>query len=365
MFYWNIWMVKNILIVYKKIFNNKMFNKFSSAPLFGYTNKYCRFFYSLFTKYIKLYTEMIHTSFFTNNYYKKKKFFNEISKVNVAIQLAGNSLKDLYFSSKIISKLNFSEINFNIGCPSFSAKKGKFGFYLSNNLKKIIDCLNVIKNASPDILLSIKHRINLFYSYNFLLDFVGNINLYTKCNYFIIHARSIVNNNYSIKKNLFSPLNYKLIYKLKKDLPHINIIINGNIKNLYDIDNHLKYVDGVMIGRWLYFNPLILLSIDIYFNNIFLNKKCNIDFLSKNNNLFWMNNNINFKIRNILYLLYKYINKNNIKPINILKHVVHIFYNINNASVLRKRILKSSNFFEKFNSYYDFEYYLFKNIIYY
>ncbi len=344
-----------------------MFNKFSIAPLLNYTDKHCRYFYSLFTNYLKLYTGMIHTSSFLYRYKKGNLSLNNILNVKVGIQFIGNNLKELYYSSKIVKKLNFSEINFNVGCPSLSAKYGNFGFYLSKNIKKVIDCLNSIRFGNPDILISLKHRINLLYSYNSLLDFVGNINLFTGCNLFIIHARSILKNNYSTRLNLKSLLNYNLVYKLKKDLPHINFVINGNIKNLYEINNHLKYVDGVMMGRNVYFNPLILFFIDKYFYNLNIGKYNYINKIN-NNNFFWINNKLNYNIRNIFYKIFFYIKKeiyiNNTKPINILKHIIHIFYNINYSSILRKRLLKSSLYFKYFNSYLDFEYFLFKDILY-
>ncbi len=339
-----------------------MFNKFSVAPLLNYTDKHCRYFYSLFTKCIKLYTGMVHVSSFLRRYKKNKLSFNYINTVPVAIQFAGSNRNYLYKSALIAKELNFSEINFNLGCPSLSAKFGKFGYYLSNDILKIINCLKSLQDGAPDLIISVKHRINC-YCYNSFLDFVGNISLFTSCKYFIIHARSVLKNNYSTKLNLSIPLlNYKYVYKLKKDLPHLNIVINGNINNLYDIEKHLKYVDGVMIGRGLYFNPLILFCINDYFCN-----KCVIpDYYDKyNNNCIFFNkkNKINFKIRLILFKIYLYVKIFKIKFEYVFNHIIYIFYKIDNANLFRKRLIMSLNYFNKFLCYSDFEYFLFKDFI--
>lgn len=58
------------------------------------------------------------------------------------------------------------------------------------------------------------------------------------------------------------PLNYDRVYQLKQDFPHLLISINGGIKTLEEIQQHLQFVDGVMIGREAYQNPSLLGYID-------------------------------------------------------------------------------------------------------
>lgn len=342
-----------------------MFKKILIAPLYNYTDRHCRFFYSLFTNYIKLYTGMIYSSYFIKNYKKNVFFLNNITNVPVVIQFIGNNCNHLYKSAKIARKLNFSEINFNLGCPSKSSYFGKMGFYLMSDIKNVINCINSLILGAKNIEVSIKHRINNNYCYNSLLDFVGNISLFTKCNSFIIHARSILKNNFSTKLNLKLPvLNYNYIYRLKKDLPHLNIILNGNLNNLIDIDYNLDYVDGVMIGRKVYFEPLILFDIDNYLKN----KKylLNLD-LNDKNRIFFYKGKINIKIRLIFLKLYLYIIKElhfyNTNPINIIKHVIHIFKGIKNASFFRKKLIYFSYNLNKFLCFNDFEFFLYKDYI--
>jgi tRNA-dihydrouridine synthase A len=54
------------------------------------------------------------------------------------------------------------------------------------------------------------------------------------------------------------PLKYHYVYRLKQDFPRLEIVINGGITSLPEIDLHLKNVDGVMIGRAAYSNPWFL-----------------------------------------------------------------------------------------------------------
>ncbi len=344
-----------------------MIKNFFVAPLYNYTDRHCRYFHSLFTKYIQLYTGMIHTSLFLKN--KKNIFFsNNIKNVKVAIQFIGNDCNSLYKSAKLVKKLNFSEINFNLGCPSTSSYFGNIGFFLMSNIKHVVKCVNSLSLGSSDnINISIKHRISDFNCYNSLLDFIGNISLFTKCKHFIIHARSIIKDNFSTKFNLKFPLlNYNFVYKLKKDFPHLNIVLNGNINNLLEAKNHLNYVNGIMIGRGIYFNPLFLFNIDNYLKNkknYLVNDFDNFN----NNNFFYKNNKISIKIRFIFFKLFLYtlkeINLNNVKPINIFRHVIYIFKNIRNASFLRKRLILASKNFKNFSCFYDFEKFLYAKYI--
>ena len=71
------------------------------------------------------------------------------------------------------------------------------------------------------------------------------------------------------KQNLnIPPLKYEYVYKLKKDFPNEQIIINGGISSTKEIRSHLQNVDGVMIGRAAYHTPYLLADIEKeIFNN--------------------------------------------------------------------------------------------------
>ena len=58
------------------------------------------------------------------------------------------------------------------------------------------------------------------------------------------------------------PLNYPLVYEVKRRFPELTIIINGGITTLAECRAHLQAVDGVMLGRAAYQNPELLLAVD-------------------------------------------------------------------------------------------------------
>ena len=87
---------------------------------------------------------------------------------------------------------------------------------------------------------------------------------------FIIHARKAMLGKFTPKQNLnIPPLKYDYVYKLKKDFPDDEIIINGGITSIKEINVHLKITDGVMIGRAAYHTPYLLAEIE---KEIFKNK---------------------------------------------------------------------------------------------
>ncbi len=345
-----------------------MKNNIFLAPLFKYLDLHSYYFYRLLMNDIYIYTGMMHTSSFLYNYKYYRIFLSQLNSKNTIIQFVGNNYKDLYKCIKLINIFKFREINFNLGCSSRRAKKCNFGVFLMNHCNIVIDCLNSIKEASniSNLIISLKHRTGLYnVSYNYLLDFIGNISLHTSCKKFIIHARNILKNNFSTYMNLNKPvLNYDIVYKLKKDLPYLNIIINGNIKNLFDIESHLLNVDGVMIGRGIYYNPLFLVAIKNYIiNNNYINS---YELDNFNQRLFFKNNKISKFIIFIFYKLYNYmiIQKNNCNNLfNIIKHIIYIFNNIKYAYIFKRRILNSINYFDNFNNYLDFIYFIFKGFI--
>ena len=104
-------------------------------------------------------------------------------------------------------------------------------------------------------------------SYEFLHNFVSIVSQSGVAT-FIIHARNGILKGLSPRQNRnIPPLKYDYVYKLKKDFPHLEIVINGGIKNLDQSETHLKSVDGVMIGRAAYENPFMLKDVDSRFFN--------------------------------------------------------------------------------------------------
>ena len=79
----------------------------------------------------------------------------------------------------------------------------------------------------------------------------------------IVHARVAILKGLSPRQNRnVPPLKYQNVYSLKKAFPDLEVVINGGIQNLDESLEHLKKVDGVMLGRAAYDNPMIVNEVD-------------------------------------------------------------------------------------------------------
>ena len=237
-------------------------HKFCIAPMMQYTDMHDRYLLRLISKKVFLYTEMIATGSLIYG-----KCFNQLDfnkeEHPVGVQLGGSDVKDLIECSKKCEQYGYDEINLNVGCPSDRVQKGKFGACLMLEPELVKDCLGGMKN-SVHIPISIKCRLGVDdnESYEFLHNFISIVKE-SGINIFIIHARNGILKGLSPRQNRnIPPLKYDYVYKLKKDFPDLEIIINGGIKSIEECHNHLSKVDGVMLGRSAYENPFILKNVE-------------------------------------------------------------------------------------------------------
>jgi tRNA-dihydrouridine synthase A len=134
----------------------------------------------------------------------------------------------------------------------------------------VADCLSKMQ-ASTRLPVTIKTRIGYdnVEDYENFFNFISIIKS-TGIKTFIIHARKAMLGKFTPKQNLnIPPLKYDYVYNLKKDFPNEEIIINGGIISVEEINDHLKKTDGVMIGRAAYHTPYFLADIE---KEIFKNK---------------------------------------------------------------------------------------------
>ena len=81
-----------------------------------------------------------------------------------------------------------------------------------------------------------------------------------------VHARKAWLQGLSPKQNRdIPPLDYPLVYRLKKQFPNLIIVLNGGLATLADALAQLPKVDGVMLGRAAYKTPYIMAQIDHLF----------------------------------------------------------------------------------------------------
>ncbi len=193
-----------------------------------------------------------------NKLLKFKKISNPVT-----LQLGGSNPNELSEACKISEDYGYKEINLNLGCPSKKVQKNKFGACLMQEPDLVARCIEAMTKAT-NLPITIKTRIgyNDVENFEFLKSFIQT----TKnagSQKFIIHARKALLKKLSPKENLnIPPLKYEFVYRLKDHFKNDEIIINGGIKSTNEIKDHLKKVDGVMIGRVIYHSPYFLAEIE-------------------------------------------------------------------------------------------------------
>ena len=239
-----------------------MIRRVSVAPMMDCTDRHDRYFLRLISKNVMLYTDMIVSEAIKRGDKKKLLSFN-LKEKPLALQIGGSSPKILAEATKIAENYGYDEINLNLGCPSKKVQKNKFGACLMKEPNLVAECVNEMKNATI-LPITIKTRIGIdnIEDYEYLKKFITIIkNAGVKT--FVIHARRAILNKLTPKQNLnIPPLNYNFVYKIKKDFPNDNIILNGGVDSINKIQAHLKNVDGVMIGRAAYHSPYFLAEVE-------------------------------------------------------------------------------------------------------
>ena len=241
----------------------------SVAPMMDCTDKHEIYFLSLISKNVHLYTEMIVANAIIRGDRNKLLSFKRIPN-SVTLQIGGSNPVELAEACKIAEDYGYTEINLNLGCPSKKVQKNKFGACLMQEPKLVADCIESMSKAT-NLPVTIKTRIgyNEVENFEFLKSFIVTTkNAGSKK--FVIHARKALLKKLTPKENLnIPPLKYDFVYKLKEFFKNDEIIINGGIKSIEDINLHLQKVDGVMIGRAIYHSPYFLADIE---REIFKNK---------------------------------------------------------------------------------------------
>ena len=236
--------------------------RLSVAPMMDWTDRHCRMFHRQITRHTWLYTEMVTTGAIIHGDKARHLDFSD-EEHPVALQLGGSEPEDLAKSAKLGEQWGYDEINLNCGCPSERVQRGAFGACLMAEPQLVADCVKAMRDA-VSIDVTVKHRIGIndVDSYDFVRDFVGTV-ADAGCQTFIVHARNAILTGLSPKENReIPPLRYAYAYQLKKDFPQLEIIINGGIRTLDEIDMHLLQVDGVMLGREAYHNPYLMADFD-------------------------------------------------------------------------------------------------------
>jgi tRNA-dihydrouridine synthase A len=181
----------------------------------------------------------------------------------VAVQLGGSEPRDLAESARICADFGYDEINLNVGCPSDRVQDGRFGACLMRDPDLVGDCVAAMKAAVP-LPVTVKCRLGVDdQDTEEALDRLTDAVTRAGADALTVHARKAWLQGLSPKENRdIPPLDYDRVYRLKRARPHLPVAINGGIGTIAQIREHLRHVDGVMLGRAAYQEPEILLAVD-------------------------------------------------------------------------------------------------------
>jgi tRNA-dihydrouridine synthase A len=234
--------------------------------MMDWTDRHCRYFMRLFTPSARLYTEMVTAAAIVHGDRDSLLRYDE-SEHPVALQLGGSDVDWMTTAATAAADFAYDEININVGCPSDRVQSGQFGACLMASPEIVAACYTAMRDK-VDVPITIKTRIGINDqdSYEFLTSFIEPL-IDAGCQMFVVHARIAILDGLSPKENrTVPPLNYDRVYRLKRDYPDIEIILNGGVRSLDQVDDILDKVDGVMIGRQAYQHPFFLAELENHLN---------------------------------------------------------------------------------------------------
>jgi tRNA-dihydrouridine synthase A len=232
------------------------------APMMDWTDRNCRFFHRQISQHTLLYTEMLTTGAVIHGDRDRLLGFSP-AEHPVAIQLGGSEPEQLAQAARIAEEWGYDEINLNCGCPSDRVQSGRFGACLMAEPELVARLVGAMREAVR-IPVTVKSRLAIdeLEEWPTIENFVKRVSA-AGCQRFIVHARKAWLQGLSPKENRdVPPLRYELVHRLKAEFPHLDISLNGGVKTLDAAAEHLRHVDGVMIGRAAYENPYILAEAD-------------------------------------------------------------------------------------------------------
>ena len=236
--------------------------RFCVAPMLDWTDRRCRAFHRTLSRRARLYTEMVTTGAVLHGDRERLLGFDP-AEHPVALQLGGSDPRDLAASARIGEDLGYDEINLNVGCPSDRVQSGRFGACLMREPELVADCMAAMIEAVA-IPVTLKCRIGVDdQEPEESLFRLVDLSAAAGVRVFAVHARKAWLQGLSPKENRdIPPLDYELVYRLKRDRPELTVVLNGGVGSLDEAEAHLQRVDGVMLGRAAYHDPELLGSVD-------------------------------------------------------------------------------------------------------
>ncbi len=243
--------------------NQITMTRFSVAPMMDWTDRHCRSLHRVLSSRALLYTEMVTSGAVVHGDREKLLGYDPVQHP-VALQLGGSDPAELAQAARIAEDYGYDEVNLNVGCPSDRVQSGRFGACLMREPDLVAECMAAIKDAVT-VPATVKCRIGVD-------DQDPEAALFTLVDAcaaagiegFVVHARKAWLKGLSPKENRdIPPLDYGLVYRLKRERPNLIIAINGGVPSVDAALEHLAHgVDGVMLGRAAYHEAGLLGEVD-------------------------------------------------------------------------------------------------------
>ncbi len=238
--------------------------RLSVAPMMDWTDRHCRYLHRLMSRRTLLFTEMVTAPALVRGGARHLLAFDP-AEHPVAVQLGGSDPAELAQAARMAADEGYDEINLNVGCPSDRVQSGCFGAVLMEQPGLVADCVAAMIAAQP-FEVTVKCRIGVDDQVpeEVLPAFIAAMRD-AGVRRMSVHARKAWLQGLSPKENReVPPLDYPLVYAMKREFPDMHLSINGGVGSLEEAQAHLAAgMDGVMLGRAAYHTPSdILLRAD-------------------------------------------------------------------------------------------------------
>ncbi|WP_274522537.1 tRNA dihydrouridine(20/20a) synthase DusA [Halorhodospira halochloris] len=226
----------------------------SVAPMMDWTTTHARYFLRMLAPRVRLYSEMVPVLALWHG--DPQRFLDyDPAEHPIALQLGGSSPEQLAYGSRLAAQWGYDEVNLNVGCPSGRVSAGRFGACLMLEPELVAECVQALHEGGIPVTVKTRIGVDDHDSYDYLHDFIARL-AEAGCSNFIVHARKAWLSGLSPKENReIPPLDYPRVHRLKRDFPHLEIVLNGGIASEEVLLEQFGYVDGVMVGREAFANP--------------------------------------------------------------------------------------------------------------
>ena len=235
----------------------------SVAPMMDWTDRHCRVFHRLLAPHARLYTEMVHANAVIHGDRGRLLALDPVEHP-VALQLGGSEPELLARAARIGAEAGFGEINLNCGCPSDRVQAGRFGACLMREPTLVAASVAAMVEAC-NVPVTVKCRLGVDddHDYGRFRAFIDEVAA-AGCRMFVVHARNAWLQGLSPKENReVPPLRYDWAYRLKRERPDLQVLVNGGIATAEEATAHLQHVEGAMLGRAAYHTPYLLHRLDV------------------------------------------------------------------------------------------------------